>query len=109
VVQRATSAASRHCQKRRRFFLRNRSSQHRSLGLVKGNRNEKENKKARREAVATMMEIGCNIKDGALFGDEQDMSLESHVCVDIKNERAVAPLIPETIINASVSPQTGLK
>jgi hypothetical protein len=69
------SAASRHCQKGRRLFLRNGSRQHRSPRLVKGNRKEKENKKARIEAVATMMEIGYNIKDGALFGDEQAVSL----------------------------------
>jgi hypothetical protein len=105
----STSAASRHCQRRRRFFLRNDSRQHRSPRLVKGNRKEKENKKARMEAVATMMEIGYNIKDGALFGDEQDVSLGSHVSADMKNEKAVAPSIPETIINLSASPQTVLK
>jgi hypothetical protein len=77
--------------------------------LSKGNRQEKKNKKARMEAVASMMEIGYNIKDGAFFGDEQDVSLGSHVSVDMKNERAVAPSIPETITNASASLQTGLK
>jgi hypothetical protein len=60
-------------------------------------------------SCATMMEIGYNIKDGALFGDEQDVSLGSHVSVDMKNEKAVAPSILETIINLSASPQTVLK
>ena len=70
---------------------------------------EKENKKAKREAVATMMETGYLNKDGALFGDEQETPLSPGVHLEMKNGSIVAPSITETMSNAEVSAQSGLK
>ncbi len=80
--------------------------------LSKGTENESK-KKARREAVATMMETGYDSRGTAPFSEEQHTFVGPgrHMPVDTRNESvaAASTVEPKALRNTELATQSGLK